>query len=128
LREQTQAARAAEPAAVYEGGIPPPRHPLPSPDEAIEGGGARSTSDPRAALDLPRPGAGDALDAAGTLVDALGTPVDDPDGPRGVTDEPHSVGSRAESAHERDLLADGTRPVPVPRFFTALRYLGQLDL
>jgi hypothetical protein len=42
--------------------------------------------------------------------------------------EPERAQWRERPAQEPALIADGTRPVPVPRFFAALRYLGQTSV
>jgi DNA mismatch repair protein MutL len=122
LREQTQASRAAEPTGAYELATATGREPrsFTSPDDV----GDRSTATPHDALPAPEPSTPEPADR----VHAAGAPFDDAHAFGRVQREPAHADWREQPAEERDRLADGTRPVPVPRFFAALRYLGQLDL
>ncbi|HSS03219.1 MAG TPA: DNA mismatch repair endonuclease MutL [Kofleriaceae bacterium] len=127
LREQTQASRAAEPAAVYEVAQPSTRDPGPHPLALAS-----------EVLDRGSPTANDAYDIlAGRELAPAGHPptarrLDDAHGVVAAHEPGDDRIARGaepfDSPGEHDPLASGTRPVPVPRFFAQLRYLGQLDL
>jgi DNA mismatch repair protein MutL len=123
LREQTRASRAAEPTADYACGAGPSRGdagpPLASADSVVEARGS---------------GAGEASGVSAVALRVV--PTEELTEPRPSTPRPAASFAIAapqpdapgELAAHASHSAAGARPEAAHRFFSALRYLGQLDL